>query len=252
VTVSDILVVAKALVGLDWGREIARGAPWVSSGLGQEVSCVWCTCVSFLPVQVFQAHGAPETIPSSALPSTTLLHRITPCYFALPSSISISPNQKLRVHCFRPSTRFFYRYLPYKNPSLFFRNSPDSAFDLNGIPTTLVRPIRRCKSRIALHVTSLRLLRLLDSVWQDVSTMGILCNDFQLNSIPWLEIGGPKYVHEICSYGRSSPKLSESSFFGRTIMRYPIREAIRPLDACPFGQCQTIAIIDTRMTFVII
>lgn len=48
----------------------------------------------------------------------------------------------------------------------------------------------------------------MQSVWQDESNMEMMHNDFDLNSIPSIQMGGPKYVDETNIYG-ASPEVMD-------------------------------------------
>ncbi|KAJ3859622.1 hypothetical protein EV359DRAFT_50558 [Lentinula novae-zelandiae] len=48
----------------------------------------------------------------------------------------------------------------------------------------------------------------MQSVWQDESNMEMMHNDFDLNSIPSIQMGGPKYIDETNTYG-ASPEVMD-------------------------------------------
>jgi hypothetical protein len=117
----------------------------------------------------------------------------------LPAHQIVSPASSMGTNSSGPSSPATGPFTP-THPT-----NPHSAFDLSGVPNSAYLSDAQMQADLEMQMSPAfdfsEYSWPISSIWQDhQSNLGMLHNDFDLNSIPLLEISGPKYVDQTSSY----------------------------------------------------
>ncbi|KAE9406132.1 hypothetical protein BT96DRAFT_811422 [Gymnopus androsaceus JB14] len=153
----------------------------------------------------------------------------------LPAHQIVSPASSIDTNSSGPSSPATGPFTP-THPT-----HPHSAFDLNGIPNNACLSDSQMQAELDMHMQMSPAFDFSGyswPVWQDESSTGMLNNDFDLNSIPSLEIGGPKYVDETSNYVASPEALGMSEYAHEYQQEYPNEYIAEYQEYVPLGHNQ--------------